>query len=155
MDAKEKKIKDGLLRIARQHGPVLLYDGIITAVDAENYFVDVQLDTEGVIYECRLRAASIGNKSIDVLPAIGAAVVLAKIADDDYMVLACDEVDDIRFTAQGFEIQLNDEGISVTNGTETLNKILTDLVTGVLSVAAPKDVPGLTELLTRINTLLK
>ena len=140
MDDKEKKIRDGLLHIAKLHGPVMILDGTVLAVDEENYFVDVDFDTEGIQYECRLRAASVGNKSIDILPTVGSAIVVAKIASDDYIMLACDEIDDIRITAAGFELQLNQTGIAISNGGDSLKQILSDLIDQIQSIYAPKDV---------------
>lgn len=154
MDKKEQEIRANLKRIASEHAPDFLFDGIVVEVDAENYLVDVELDTGGVIYECRLRAIATGNKSIDILPKEGSAVVIAKISDDDYLVLTCDEIDDIRLSAAGYEIQANANGIAIRKGGESLNKILSDLVDEILKIYAPMNKPGLGAIKQRVGNLL-
>jgi len=156
MHPKERHIRDGLKRIAGEHGPVYLFDGEVVAVDSENYFCDVQLDTDtaAVISSCRLRAASIGNESIDVLPAIGSEVVIAKIAEDDYLVLAADLITSYRVTVGSMVLTVTDTGFSITNGTNSLKDILSGFVTEMLAIYAPKDIAGINNLQVMINSLL-
>lgn len=151
----DEQIREALKRIAGSFGPDILLEGKITGIDTENYLVDVELDKEGQLFDVRLRAVSGGNKSIDILPAEGAAVVIAKIADDEYLVLACDQITEYKITVAQAEFKLTESGHLISKGTETLNKILTDLVDQVLKVYAPKDVPGLTAIKQRINNLLQ
>lgn len=139
---------------AAKRGPVAFYDATVVEVDADEYTCTIMLN-EHERYEVRLRAVVSANHSIDVLPEAGSAVVVGKLADDDYIVIACDKVTEYRVTTGTVVYKIDSSGILISKGAETLNKILTDLVNGVLSVAAAKDVPGITGLLTRINNLLK
>jgi hypothetical protein len=156
MHPKERHIRDGLKRIAGKYGPLMLLDGEVTAVDSTNYFCDVALDTDptAVISQCRLRAASIGNQSIDMLPAIGSEVVIAKVAEDDYLVLAIDQITSYRITVNNMVFTITESGFSITNGTTSLKDILTGFVTEMLAIYAPKDVAGINNLTTLIDGLL-
>jgi hypothetical protein len=155
MDSKEQQIRDNLKRIAKEHGPDMFFDGTVVEVDEDNYFADVQLDTGETIFECRLRAMVAGNQSIDVLPAIGSAVVIAKLLDDEYIVIAADQIDSYRVTVGSTVIKVDETGVLIQKGTETLHKLINDLIQGVLSIAAPKNVPAITALVARNNDLLK
>lgn len=155
MDNAEQQIRANLKRIAAEHGPDMIFDATVLAVDEENYLCDIELDPEGTIYDCRLRALATGNKSIDVLPAVGSAVVVAKITDDEYLVLVCDEISKYRITVNNITVQVDAGGVTIGNGTETLKQIMDDLVDQILLIYASKDVAALTLIKTRINNLLK
>lgn len=135
-------------------GPVGFYDAQVLEVDESEFTCTILLD-EVEIPEVRLRAVVSDNQSINVLPVVGSQVVVGKLADDDYIVIACDKVTMYQVTIGTTIFKLDSSGVLISKGTETLNKILTDLVNGILTIAAAKDVPGITALLLRINDLLK
>lgn len=148
------KLRSEFLRQAHKGGPMALYDAEVIAVDDSAYTCDVLLN--GVeLNEVRLRAVISDNQSIDTLPAVGAQVVIGKMGEDDYIVIACDQITSQRVTVGGVVFTIDAEGTLISKEDETLKKILTDLVTAVISIGAPKDVGTLTGLLTRINNLLK
>lgn len=157
MHPKEKEARDRLKQIAREHGPLILMDGEVIAVDADNYFCDVQLDTDvnAVLYDCRLRAASIGNQSIDILPAIGSEVVIAKIAEDDYLVLAIDEITSYRLTVGDMVFKMDASGFEISNGVNTLKDILSAIIAQLLEIYAPKNIAGINAITPKINALLQ
>ncbi|WP_121812799.1 hypothetical protein [Mucilaginibacter kameinonensis] len=148
------KLRQSFLEQAHAGGPVGFYDAEVIAVDSDSFTCDIKLN-ELPQYEVRLRAVVSENQSIEVLPAVGAAVVVGKLGDDDYIVLACDQVTMYRVTTGATVFKLNSDGVLISKGTETLNKILTDLVNAVMGIAAPKDMAALTLLINRINDLLK
>jgi hypothetical protein len=156
MHPKEKKIRDGLKRIAAERGPIMLFDGEVIAVDETDYFCDVQsdIDPTAVYQQVRLRAASIGNQSIDILPAIGSEVVIAKIAEDDYILIAADEISSYRVTVGDMVLTVTDAGFSISNGTTSLKGILNGMVTQMLAIYAPKDIAGINALTPQIDGLL-
>jgi hypothetical protein len=149
------KLRQAFIKEASKHGPAAFYDAVVLDVDSDAYSCNVTIDDEITLHEVRLRAVISDNQSIDVLPAVGAQVVIGKMADDDYIVIACDQISSYRVTVGAVVFTIDDTGTLISNGTETLKKILTDLVTAVMSIGAPKDMATLTELLIRINTLLK
>lgn len=154
MDLEIDKLAKTFAQRCAGDGPMPLYDAEVTEVNEDDFTCDILLD--GLpLYDVRLRAIVSEKQSIDVLPKVGAQVVIGKLGDDDFLVIACDEITLHRVTIGTVVFKLNSDGVLISKGNETLNKILTDLVTGVLSVAAPKDVPGITALKIRINNLLK
>jgi hypothetical protein len=153
---KHEKIVAGLKRIAEENGGDYLLDGEVDEVDAEAYTCDVVLETDGsTIYGCRLRATATDANSIDVLPTVGAAVVIAKMGGEDYLVLACDEITSFKVTVGVMVLTVDENGFGLSNGGDSLKSIMSDLVTGVLSIYAPKDVTGITALTARIEDLLQ
>jgi hypothetical protein len=147
------KLRRSFVKLAHAGGPVSFLDAVVIAVDQGDFTCDITLD--GVeIYGVRLRAVMSEHKSIDVLPVAGSPVVIGKLADDDYIVIACDQIAMYRITTGNTILKVDPDGVVVSKGDETLGKILNDLVRGVLSIAAPKDVPAITDLITRINDLL-
>ncbi|MFS2189811.1 hypothetical protein ACCC92_24255 [Mucilaginibacter sp. Mucisp84] len=155
MDKREEQIRANLKRIAGEHAPDFLFDGTVVSIDAENYLVDVELDTGGVLYECRLRTLATGNKSIDVLPKEGSAVVIAKVTEGDYLVLCADEITNYQITIGTAIFNITEEGTLIKKGDETLKAVLNEMVDQMLKIYAPKDVAGITAIKERLNNLLK
>ena len=156
MSKKHEKIVSGLKLIASSFGPDALLDGTVAAVYGDSYTCDVQLDSDGsTLYGCRLRATAAGRRSIDVMPPVGAAVVLGRLGSEEYLVLACDEISSYRVTAGSMVLTVDDAGIGLNNGGDSLKAILTDLVNGILTIYAPKDIAAITALLERIDELLQ
>jgi hypothetical protein len=148
------KLRESFKAAAHAGGPLALHDATVLAVDTESFTCDIEMD--GVqLPDVRLRAVVSENNSIDILPAINSAVIVGQLGDDDFIVLAFDEITSWRVTTGDTVMGLNSTGVQISKGDESLNKILTDLVKAVLTIAAAKDAASLTLLLTRIKTLLK
>lgn len=149
-----RKLKEEFQKQSAKFGPLAFYDAVVTNVDATEYTCDVILD-EVEVYEVRLRAIISDKKSIDVLPKQGTNIVVGKLADDDYILIAADEITSYKLSIGSMALEVDETGFKIGSGTETLEKLLTDLVTATLSIAAPKDVATLTALKLRIKTILK
>jgi len=148
------KLREQFLKTAADFGPMTLHDAVVLDVNAEDFTCDIELG-EIRVYGVRLRAVVSDNQSIDVLPKVGTQVIVGKIDEGDYIVFSCDEISLYRVTTGLTVLTMDTTGVLIQKGEESLKKILTDLVNGVLSVAAPKDVPTITRLVLRINDLLK
>lgn len=155
MHHKEKQIIEGLIRISKEHGPEMIFDGEVVEVDSENYLADVILDTGETIFECLLRALATGNQSIDVLPSIGSAVTIARITDNDFLVLAADQIDSYRITIGNRVLKLDADGLMVSHGTDTLKAVLSDLITQILQIYAVKNAAAITLIQQRLNAILQ
>lgn len=140
--------------LAAQFGPDVADEATVFAVNETDYSVDVRLDNGGVYYDCQLRAIIGGEKSIDVLPKNGTRVLVCRIAEGEYYILAADEIDSYRITVGTSELKIKADGITVKRDTETLKKILDDIIGKIISIGAYKDVPGLISIKQRINNLL-
>ncbi len=102
-----------------------------------------------------MRAIASENHSIDILPKIGSNVVLGKLDDSDYIVIAYDEITSYRITVGSTVLKLSADGFLIQKGKETLKAIFSDFVDQVLKVYAPKDVAGLMTIKQRLNDLLE
>ncbi|WP_295714360.1 hypothetical protein [Mucilaginibacter sp.] len=148
------KLRMSFLAEAHRGGPATLYDAIVTDVDSDNFTCDILID-EIPVAGVRLRAIVSDSQSLDILPEVSSAILVGKLDDDDYIVIACDKIALYRVKVGSTEYKIDNTGILLSKGSETLNKILIDLVAGLLSIAAPKDVTSITNLIIRINELLK
>lgn len=152
---KLNQVRVGLQEFAAKFAPKQVLEGSVTSVDSANYLCDVEIETDVTYFDCRLRAVVSDNHSLDILPEVGSKVVMAKISDDDYFVLACDKITEYRVTVGSVVYKINADGHEISKGEETLKNIMNDLVDQVIKIGAYKDVPGLTAIKTRINSLLK
>jgi hypothetical protein len=158
MSTKREQNAQRLKEIARQYGPEYILDGEVVEVYTDTYTCDVEMDADGsTIQGARLRALSVpgGNQSVDVLPAVGAAVVVAHLGGEDYLVLSIDQITSYRVTVGDFVLTVDENGFGLSNGGDSLKSIMSDMVTGMLSIYAPKDVAGITALTARIDDLLQ
>jgi hypothetical protein len=121
------KLRENFLLQAHAGGPPAFYDATILAVDSEAFTCEIELD--GIeLPDIRLRAIVSNANSIDVLPAVGSAVIVGKLGDDDFIVLACDMITSWRVTVGNTVVSVDGGGVQISKANETLNKILTDLV---------------------------
>lgn len=150
-----EKARIAFADFASKYGPQVAFEGKVIEVDKENYTVDVEIESEVVFFECRLRAIVSENNSIDVLPVVGANVILLRLEDDDYYVISCDKIEEYKIVTGSSSFKMNTDGFSISTGDETMKKLMNEIVDQMLKIYAPKDVPGLTTLKDRINTLLK
>ncbi|MBC7399851.1 MAG: hypothetical protein H7289_07875 [Mucilaginibacter sp.] len=155
MSEKLNKAREALAEFAGKFAPEFALQGIVKEIDTVNYTVDVEIETDVVYFDCRLRAVVSDKKSIDVLPKMGSKVLLLKISESDYLVLACDEITEYKITVGTAVYKLDATGHVIGKGTETLKKILGDLIDTVLTIGAYKDTASLTQIKQRINNLLK
>jgi hypothetical protein len=80
-------------------------------------------------------------------------VVLGKITQDDYLVLACDEIDDIRLSVDDFTFEMSSGGFVLSGSTTYLAAILNAIIDQLLAVYALKDVAGINAIKTLITSL--
>lgn len=151
---KFSEISEKLKNMAAKFGPDVADEATVFAVNEADYTVDVKLDNGGEYYDCQLRAIIGGEKSIDVLPKNGTRVLVCRIAEGEYYILAADEIDSYRITVGTSELKIKADGITVKRDAETLKKILDDIIGKIITIGAYKDVPGLIAIKQRINNLL-
>lgn len=148
------KLRKEFLKQAHSGGPAAFHDATVTAVYPDTYTCDVLIEGEFEASSIRLRAVVSSNQSIDVLPAVNAAVVIGKLADDIYIVVAADVITSYRVTIGAMVLKVDDTGFQITNGVTSLKAILTGVVTQMLAIYAPKDIAGIENLQVLINSLL-
>ncbi|QEM13485.1 hypothetical protein [Mucilaginibacter rubeus] len=154
MSEKLRKLREDFLEAAHAGGPPAIYDATVLDVDNEAYTCTIDLD--GIeLPNIRLRAIVSNSHSVDVLPSVGSAVLVAKLDVDDFIIIASDVITDWRVTVGTTSVAIDTGGVEISKGDETLKNILTDLIAAVLTIAAAKDAAALKQLLTRVNNLLK
>jgi len=150
-----EKARKALADFASKYGPQVVFEGKVIEVDKSNYTVDVEIEADVVFFECRLRAVISENNSIDVLPVVGAKVVLLRLEDDDYSVISCDKIEEYKVVTGNSTFKMNNDGFTLSTGSESMKALMTEIVDQMLKIYSPKDGPGLLRLKERINTLLK
>lgn len=122
-------------------------------------------DNEELVYEdVRLRPVIDGNESVTIFPKEGTWALAIRIEEDeDWMVIAVGEADKVRIVSAGCDFEVSD-GFLIKKGSETLKKILNDLMTAIKAIVVPTNVgPSgnplnaavFTDINTRIDNLLK
>jgi len=144
-----------LAKFAAQFGPEVFLEAEVVSVDAQEYQADLKTDEGLVLYDCRLRALISGNKSLDILPKIGSKVLVSKLDEDEFFVVACDEIDSFKVTTGNTVVDIDADGVGIQKGDESLKGILNSLVDEILKIYAPMNKPGLALIKQRINNILK
>lgn len=152
---KLKEASDALKKLAGKFGPNIFQEAEVISVDAIEYQADLKTYEGLELFDCRLRALIGGSQSLDIMPKVGSKVLVAKLEDDDYFVLACDEIDSFKVTTDTTVLDIDAVGVGISKGQESLNGILNSLIDEILKIYAPMNKPGLTLIKQRINTLLK
>lgn len=128
--ATEQQIREGLAEMAKKFGPAVSNIAKVKSVD-EDGATCVLVDEDGQEYlEVRLRPVLTGNKSFLQVPAVGSFVLAVRVEDDDdWMILACDQVEKFVWNVGETILQLDDKVHVEANG-----KNLADLVERLLDV---------------------
>lgn len=163
MDRKEQ-IRQGLIGLAGQHGPLQTILAIVESVD-DNEMTCVLNDDDVFIYDVRLKPVLTVSESMVMFPAVGSWVLAARIEeDDDWLVIACEKVDRYRITGADCVIELDGQGVKISKGSETLKNILSDFLAAIKSLTVPTNngpsgtpinSPAFTAIENRINNFLK
>lgn len=130
----------------------------VTAVDKENNTCDVvPINGGSEILACSLRVDDGGNKGQIIYPSVGSLVMVAPIEgmSAHYLVIMYSEVDEVVCEIDDTRMIAGKNGFVIAKGNDGLKEILNEMVAQMLKIYAPKDVPGITKLKTRINKLLK
>lgn len=165
-----EQIRNRIEEMAKAHGPAVSNIAKVKSVD-EDKATCVLEDQDGQeIQDVRLRPVLNGKKSFIQIPKVGTFVLAIRIEDDeDWMVVACDEVTKFQFTIGNCELMFDATGFGLKKENETLKKIMIDLIEAIknmsFTLATPDTLTGQTTLLnnlaefvavkTRVNTFLK
>jgi hypothetical protein len=132
--------------------------GNVKSVDFKKSVCDVETLSSGDVLDVRLRALiDEHQKGSFLIPKVGSSVIISPIANDktQYYVSMFSEVDEMAVNIEGNVLHINKDGFSLKNDREDLKDLLTSVCDEMLKIYAPKNVPGINELKTRIKNLLK
>lgn len=165
-----EQIRKRLEQMAKNDGPAVSNIAKVKTVD-EQKGTCVLIDEDGQeILDVRLRPVLTDKKSFVLVPKVGSYVLAVRIEDnDDWMVLAADEIEKIGYYIGSTIFEIDAMGFLLKKENETLKKILADLVGAVKAMSftlkTPDTINGNTTLLnnvsqftdieTRINQFLK
>lgn len=168
--ATEEQIRQGLRKIAKNDGPAVSNIAKVKSID-ETKATCVLEDEDGQeIFDVRLRPVLTGNKSFILVPKVGSLVLAVRLEDDDdWMVIAADEIERIGYYIGNTIFEIDSTGFLLKKENETLKKIMVDLVGAVkamsFTLTTPDTITGTTTALvnlaqftaieTRINEFLK
>ncbi|KFF26806.1 hypothetical protein [Chryseobacterium vrystaatense] len=110
-------IREGLRQIASSHAPAVSNIAQVKFVDEEKA-ICILIDEDGQEYlDVRLRPVLTGNKSFIQIPTIGSYVLAVRVEDDDdWMVIACDEVEKFYWKTGTANLELSDKIHMEANG---------------------------------------
>ncbi len=168
--ATPEQIRAKLKEMAKSDGPAVSNIAKVKSID-ETKATCVLIDEDGQeIFEVRLRPVLTGKKSFILVPKVGSYVLAVRVEDDDdWMVIAADEIEKIGYYIGTMIFEIDAVGFLLKKENETLKKIMVDLIGAVkamsFSLTTPDTINGTTTALvnlaqftaieTRINGFLK
>lgn len=168
--ATPEQIRKRLEDMAKDHGPAVSNIAKVKSVD-EAKATCILIDEDGQeFFDVRLRPVLSGKKSFILVPKVNSYVLAIRIEDDDdWMIIAADEIVKIGYYIGSTIIEIDATGFLLKKENETLKKILADLVGTIkqmsFNLTTPDTINGTTTVLnntaqftaieTRINQFLK
>ncbi len=165
-----EQIRAKLKEMAKKDGPAVSNIAKVKSVD-ETKATCVLEDEDGQeIFDVRLRPVLTGKKSFILVPKVGSYVLAVRVEDDDdWMVIASDEIERIGYYIGNTIFEIDSTGFLLKKENETLKKIMVDLVGAVkamsFTLTTPDTITGTTTALVnlaqftaiemRINEFLK
>lgn len=165
-----EQIREGFENMAKNHGPAVSNIAKVKSVD-ENTASCVLEDEDGQEFlDVRLRPVLSDKKSFILVPKVGSYVLAVRVEDDDdWMIIASDEVTKVGYYIENTIIEVDATGFLFQKENETLKKIMVDLIGAIKTmsfvVATPdtltgntttlNNIPQFTDIETRINQFLK
>ena len=133
--ATAEQIREKLLEMAKSTGPAVSNIAKVKSVDQQKAICVLEDEDGQEIFDVRLRPVLNGKKSFLQIPKVGTYVLAIRIEDDDdWMVIACDEIDKMIWYAGSAIFEMDDTGFLLKKENETLKKIMLDIVKAVKSI---------------------
>lgn len=155
MDLVDEQIKTELIKLASSYGPAMVMPVKVTAINNDDT-VSVEFGDGSTVDDVRLKAVvKSGNKFI-LVPKVGSTVQVASLeGSSEYVVIATDEITDVKLKVDNVTMELRAEGLFFENGTDkfhidggfliekngdSLKKVLDDLFTAIKAITVPTNV---------------
>ncbi|MGZ9736807.1 hypothetical protein [Flavobacterium sp. GNP002] len=129
--ATAEQIREGFKAMAKSDGPAVSNIAKVKSVD-ETKATCVLIDEDGQeFFDVRLRPVLTGNKSFILVPKVSSYVLAVRVEDDeDWMVIAADEIEKIGYYIGNTIFELTDK-VHVEAGGENLASLIDDLFTAI------------------------
>jgi hypothetical protein len=124
-----EQLRNRLEEMAKASGPAVSNIAKVKSVDQDKAICVLEDEDGQEIPAVRLRPVLNGKKSFLQIPKVGTYVLAIRIEDDeDWMVIACDEVDKVIWYVGSTTFQMDDTGFLLKKENETLKKLMVDLI---------------------------
>lgn len=168
--ATAEQIRVGFQKMAKSEGPAVSTIAKVKSVDETAATCVLVDEDDQEFFDVRLRPVLSGKKSFILVPKLGSYVLAIRLEDDeDWMVVACDEIEKVGYYIGNCIIEIDATGFLFQKENETLKKIMVDLIAAIkamsFTLTTPDTINGSTTLLnnvaqfttivTRINQFLK
>lgn len=160
MSLVDEQIRQELDKFSSKVGPETIVPAKVLSYNENDETIEVELTSGAVIDDVRLKSmVKAGNKLV-VVPSDDSFVLIGRIANsDEYVVVSVDEVDEIKIKVGTVDVDVDDTGVLVKKGTDTLKEILTNIIQAcqviVVAQGNNPDYVKLTTALTKVNNLLR
>jgi hypothetical protein len=149
-----EQLRNRLEEMAKASGPAVSNIAKVKSVDQDKAICVLEDEDGQEIPAVRLRPVLNGKKSFIQIPKVGTFVLAIRIEDDDdWMVIACDEVDKIAWYAGTTTFEI-DNGFLLKKENETLKKLMADLIEACKNmnfiVTTPDTINGSTTVLNNL-----
>jgi hypothetical protein len=160
MSLVDEQIKAELEKFSGQYGPEAIVPAKVLSYNADDETIEVELTSGNVIDDVRLKSmVKAGNKLV-IVPEDDSFVLIGKIANsEEYVVVSVDEVKEIKWKIGTVELNVDEDGVVMKKGADSLKEILTNIIQACqVIVVAQGNNPDYTKLataLTKTNNLLQ
>tara|TARA_R110000868_G_scaffold52171_6_gene165044 strand:+ start:28896 stop:29387 length:492 start_codon:yes stop_codon:yes gene_type:complete len=159
-----EQIRKAMEDMAKGHGPAVSNIAKVKSVD-ENKATCLLIDEDGQeIFDVRLRPVLTGKKSFILVPKVGSYVLAVRVEDDDdWMVIACDEIEKVGYYVGDTIVELTDK-VQISAGGENLATLIDGLFEAIGKMVFTTNTgptiklvnkPEFEDLRTKFKTLLK
>ena len=133
--ATAEQIRDGLKKMAEAHGPAVSNIAKVKSVDETKATCTLIDEDDQEYYNVRLRPVLSGKKSFILVPKVGSYVLAIRVEDDDdWMIIAADEVTKIGCYVGSTIFEIN-EGFLLKKENETLKALMVDFIGAVKNMS--------------------
>jgi len=153
-----EQLRQALAEHASRYGPPQSILGTVAEVQSDAGTCTVKDDDDSPpYYGVRLTPAITTGQNLRIVPKAGSLCLMVRIegSETDWWLLWAEEIDKWQLHADGAYIEADEQGIKLSRSTDGLREVLTDLVTQILAIYAPKNVAAIQQIQLRINQLLK
>lgn len=127
---KHDELRTMLAAFAEKFGPKNTMLATVSSVDEAAFTCDLT-DDDANYKDVRLRPVLDGNESVTIFPKTGTWVLAIRIEEEEsWMIVAVGEASKVRMIVDDCTYEIKD-GFLVQKGSETLKKIMDDLLQGI------------------------
>lgn len=156
----DDQIRKELEKFSSRFGPETIVPAKVISYNSENETIEVELTGGLKIDDVRLKSMVKQGSKLIIRPADGSFVLIARIANsEEWFVVSFDEVESLRLKMGTVEVKIDEDGLTVKKGADTLQKVLSDIIAEINKVVVlmgtSPNVPALTAIDERLKQFLK